>query len=355
MRCDGVFVDCAFTLLVLASGCGLAGAPEDPVPRSAPKLRGSFRLEKNTYCVGEPIFAIFEAVNEGDTSLTFWVGGVESGRSCVRQSRFAVTVEDDSGRLYEPPPAGIGSGRSGRVMLEPGGGLSEYLWLSGWTRLLPPGKYTARAVMFLRSGMGDEFGGLPIRGSMAFTVVPYDYEKMKAAILRLPEDPRPSKETTSLKPVHWALMHVARTFNISYTVDSKDALRTRQVKRIASELPKEWDDRFYLEPELVCNRNWLTAASPEEFTATFSVRNNSRKSLPTGIPESRLYIDGNEVGTWKEMLTTVAEARRLDRLESGEVVEFRLRLNDYVRTGRRNQFAWRINGRTLRNDYVTFR
>ena len=55
------------------------------------------------------------------------------------------------------------------------------------------------------------------------------------------------------------------------------------------------------------------------------------------------------------MLAAVAGEKRLDRLESGEVVEFSLRFNGYVGSGRPNQFTWQIHGRTLRSDYIRFR
>lgn len=327
----------------------LAGEPDRPASGPESELSGGFRLEKETYCVGEPIFAVFEVTNNGKVPFSFFAKGSRANR----EVQFEVAIEDAAGNPVDPPPLHDSGGIGFQVVLKSrGGDYVRYFLLSRWARILSPGDYVARAARTLGPDVYSPAKGPTIRGTVRFKVEPYDCRRIRAVVLALKE-PRFVTGALFAKPIRRALEDIAKTFNVSQFEQSiPDG---ELADKIVSELPRIWDDCYYLEPHLEGNRNWLTADAPEEFALTFSLRNNAPKSLPSGILGSRLSVDGTEIGAWKEMLAAVAGEKRLDRLKSGGVVEFSLRLNDYVKSGRPNQFTWRIHGRALRSDSIRFR
>lgn len=313
-------------------------------------LAGGFRLEKRTYCVGEPIFAVFEVTNDGELPFTFAAYSVRANRA----AQFIVSIRNAAGKRLKPPPLGLCGGRGYRRTIKPRGGeYVEYFLLSRWAHLLPPGEYVARAARKLRLGWDSEEGPT-FRGTVSFTVEPYDYEKIKSSVLDLlPKRQRGPRGTRFGRPIYRALHDVAATFDMPVNVYGwkRDE---ELVRKVASLLPEAWDDRCYLEPNLVWNRNWVTVSRPEEYTLTFSVRNNSNEALPSGIAGSRLYVDGEEVEAWDGMLKRIAEKKRFDRLDPGRTIEFALSFNDYLEEDGPNRFEWHVNGRVLQSDSVRF-
>jgi hypothetical protein len=180
-----------------------------------------------------------------------------------------------------------------------------------------------------------------IEGKLRFTVKHYDFKKLKKALLALGSKDRQEREGVkrySIRQIHWALSDVSRKFNMWPSSATKD-LR----KEVIKNLPQKWDDKYYLEAHIDFNRNWLTGSEPEEYTLTFTIFNNSNKTLESGVLGSRVYIDGEELKNWKNILRRALKDKKAKCIAAGAALKFSHRFNTYVKERGKHEIAWRVN------------
>lgn len=109
-----------------------------------------FKLEKQRYLLGEPVFCDFVIQNTGAQTFLFSyrVPTRAANRELEQEPDF--TIKDGAGRLLpDPAPRPCGGAKGsvvyGSVTLPPGGTHTERWLLDQWARLTRPGKYHLRA------------------------------------------------------------------------------------------------------------------------------------------------------------------------------------------------------------------
>lgn len=319
------------------------------LPGQAGEISGTFRLEAETYCVGEPVLVEFFVTNGSDRDFSFSVGG--DYRGTLRHDRFRFRVTDQSGRDFTQTLWGNMGGLGNTIDLKPGETYRTYELLSAWTHLLPPGQYRVRCERKLAL---DPYGSNKERAKTArsvvveqellFAVTTYDRERVAASIRRMAktrEHPVPAaKRFWSRKPVGWALMDLANKLRTGVSWLSNDAAFE---KAVLDKLPVQWDDHYFLEYNLRANRNWLTAQKPEELKLTFSVRNNSNKALPHGLAQSSLAVDEVNIKEWLRFLQKMMQSAAVGQtVKPGEVVEVSGMFNKFLSDDGEQELTWRI-------------
>lgn len=309
-------------------------------------LTGAFRLEKDSYVVGEPVIAVFEVTNNGDDPYSFDAGANSgAGLFC------SVKIRNEQGKDLTNELDGIISAWITPVTLEPNGDkFREYLMISSRTHLLPTGDYsveisrTLSAPRHIRPNIEiDLEKNKPVAFSdkIHFTVVPYDYAKLKDAISESRLNSRQRTEGIKMftrKPVNLALLDVSRKFDMGFP-GGKQVPRQEVIKR----LPKKWDDSYFLDESIDQNRNWVTGSVPEDYELTFRIANNSNKRLESGVFESRLYVDGQEVKDWRQILIENLSDKGAGGIEAGNTLEFSRRFNSYIKITGEHEIEWKIN------------
>src|SRR5512143_2288879 len=109
-----------------------------------------FKLEKEKYLLGEPVFCNFVLHNTGTQTVTFTYRFPTraANRDLPQEPKFR--IKDAAGRtLTDPAPQPCGGAKGtvvyGSVTLPPGGTHTERWLLNQWGRITRPGKYTVRA------------------------------------------------------------------------------------------------------------------------------------------------------------------------------------------------------------------
>jgi len=334
-------------LLIIVTGISAAEAKVDlvtlPSRDGEEGVTGSFRLEKDVYLVGEPIFAVFEVINNGQKSFSFDVGG-DYRRWPAYHRRFSVVIRNSAGREFTYPPTGHAGGIGNTITLGPRGEkYLEYVLLSSRVHLLPPGEYVVEInrTLDIDYEAGTEIAPVTVDGKLRFTVNAYDFPKLKKALLELGSRDRTERKGAkrySIRQIHWALSDVSRKFNMGLSSATKD-LREEVIKN----LPQKWNDEYYLEANIDFNRNWLTGSDPEEYILTFTITNNSNKTLESGVLGCHVYVDGKEIEDWKNILSEALEDKQARYIAAGATLEFSHRFNRYVQGTGTHQVVWQIN------------
>lgn len=305
-------------------------------------LTGSFRLEKHVYLVGEPIFAVFEVINNQQKAFSFDAGGDYRGWPTYHR-RFSAVIRNSAGRKFTYPPSGHTGGLGTTITLEHDEKYLEYVLLSPRAHLLPPGDYVVEINRKLNIDYepSAEVAPVTINGKLQFTVKHYDFKKLKKALLALGSKDRQERESIkrfSIRPVNWALSDVSQKFEMGLS-SATENLRAEVIRH----LPKKWDDRYYLEAHLDYNRNWLTESDPEEYTLTFTILNNSNKRLESGVLGSRVYVDGEELKEWKNILRRALKDKKAKCIAAGAAMKFSHRFNTYVKEKGKHEIVWQVN------------
>lgn len=333
-------------LLIIVAIVGVAQAKVDlvtlPTRDTEEGLTGTFRLEKHVYLVGEPIFAVFEVINNQQKAFSFDAGGDYRGWPTYHR-RFSAVIRNSAGRKFTYPPSGHTGGLGTTITLEHDEKYLEYVLLSPRAHLLPPGDYVVEINRKLNIDYepSAEVAPVTIDGKLQFTVKHYDFKKLKKALLALGSKDRQEREGVkrySIRQIHWALSDVSRKFNMGPSSATKD-LREEVIKN----LPQKWDDKYYLEAHINFNRNWLTGSEPEEYILTFTITNNSNKTLESGVLGSRVYVDGTEIEDWRNILSEVLKHKEAKYIAAGATLKFSHRFNRYVKEEGTHQIVWQLS------------
>jgi len=272
---------------------------------SAEAVSGDFSLEQAEYCVGEPILIRFSVTNGSQNDFSFFVGC--DYRGTLRHRRFSFSVADSAGRNFTSESRACYGGVGTTIVLKPQETYVCYQLLTPWVHLLPPGSYRVQCETELTLGPRGSLAksnarSLPVAVAkeLSFRVVPYDRPRIVKAISRMKETrkiPAKFKRFSVDKPVGWALTDLSNKFQmgVPWTVRGDE-----REKAVLSGLPARWDDAYSLEYALSSNRNWLTSRAPEGFSLTFSVRNNSNKTVLHRLETSSLSINGVDVKQWPQ-------------------------------------------------------
>jgi len=313
-------------------------------------VRGAFRLKHQEYCVGEPILVEFSVTNDTETEYSFSVGGDYRGN--FRDMRFSFQVNDKTDRPFNQKLLdNWGVGLGGTTTLKPGETYVSDQLLNVWVHLLPPGEYNVRCERKLARDSYGKTGDrqeLPapvtIGAEMSCRVVQYDRERIVESIRRMKMTRR--SESKGVKrflvgsSVGWALKDLSNKFQsgVAPGTNVPDFMEA-----VLSKLPTHWEDRYYLEYDLRANRNWLTAANPEEFRLTFVVRNNSNKTRSHNLTSSALSVGGENLQAWFHILKGMMQKAELsDTIKPAQVIEISARLNEFLTTGDEQELVWRV-------------
>ena len=343
-------------LVITAAMTGVTQAKVDlvtlPSWDTQESVTGNFSLEKEVYCVGEPIFARFEVVNNGEAPFSF----VEFGASYYY---FPTTIRNKEGRNFTKPLPGYLAGFVRTISLKPHG--ERYVrnvLVSPRARLLPPGDYVVEISRTLDPRALDqivkrnrtvdsdsepsaEAASVTIEGKLHFRVKAYDPNELKKCLAALGREDHKAREgvrTVFARNVNWALLDVSRKFEMGLS-SATENLRAEVIRH----LPKKWDDRYYLEAHLDYNRNWLTGSDPEEYTLTFTILNNSNKTLESGVLGSRVYVDGEKLKEWKNILRRALKDKKAKCIAAGAAMKFSHRFNTYVKEKGKHEIVWQVN------------
>lgn len=253
-------------------------------------------------------------------------------------------------------------GLSGRIALKPGDRFKTYVLLNGWTHLLCPGKYSVQCKRILSLDTSrrshDEKAPpriITIEQSLTFEVEEYDRNRVQATLKDMESTREINRDEFKFfsvgKPIEWAYADVANKFQMGLSYN--DAKFKEQV---LSRLPKQWDNTYYLEYSLESNRNWLTAKVPEDFVLTFSVRNNSNRSLLHGLMLSRTALDGTDIPQWPYIMKTMLENAKLgNTIEPGRVIKLSRKFNDVLTNAKKQRVTWKVQSFTMETEVATRR
>jgi hypothetical protein len=334
-------------VLVLAL-CTFLGVVTDELAagrgfRSSGEVTGSFRLGKQVFCVGEPIPIEVLVVNDSKTPYRFFVGG--DYRGTLRHSRFSFTVRNTRGRDFTRKQEQNQGGLGQTVTVEAGRKEAWWQLLNPWTHLLPPGHYRVRCLtrladdsVVLPSGEESRERSKPIEilEELQFEITPYSKAQILTAL-----DQLKTKESV-WGAIDWAWWDIGDKFQAQIVRTEDDS---RFEKDVVAALPRTWNDRYFMEYELTSDPNRAAAKSPEDFWLTFSVLNNSNRSLPTGVDASLLLVNGREPETWRVALRSAMITQRfgLD-VRPGECTALRIKGNDFLSGQKNGLLRWTING-----------
>jgi hypothetical protein len=346
-------------ILILLMTVGIASVAVAKVDLSALPSReteggltGNFRLQKDVYLVGEPIFARFEVVNRGQVPFPF----VEFGASYYQ---FSTAVRNKEGRDFTKPLPGYLTGFVTTISLKPRG--ERYVrdvLVSSRARLLPPGDYVVEISRTLEhraldrilesarivesdSEPSGEAASVTVEARLHFRVKAYEPNELKkclAVLAREDHEARQGVRRVFGWNVNGALLDVSQKLNMGLS-SATEGLREEVIKN----LPQKWDDKYYLEALIDFNRNWLTGSDPEEYILTFTITNNSNKTLESGVLGSSVYVDGKEIKDWKNILSEVLKGNEAKYIAAGATLKFSHRFNRYVKGKGRHEIVWQLN------------
>ena len=323
----------------------------------ADKIRGSFRLEWNTYCVGEPILMEFMVANDRDKAFHFNLGAEPAG---TLRRNFSFSVKTQAGNDYPKELIGDMGGITMPITIGPGEKHKCWQVLNMWTHLMPPGRYRVRC----RAMVNDDFPVPPppdhpqdrerqhsapmnVEQELEFNIKPYDRVQIVESIRKVKRDCRgimTGRLHVDPKPLAWALEVLAQEFQTGIAQLTRDEAEFE--KQVLGALPEKWNDRYYAEYDLKYNdRNWVTANAPEELWLTFSVRNNSNRPRPLHFLQSSLLVNGTKIERWQHVLSGAMESANTgDVIEPGALVELRIKCNDFLTREEIQNIVWRVEG-----------
>ncbi len=318
------------------------------------EITGSFRLEKRVFCVGEPIMVEFLVRNASERPYTFYVGSDYHGRK-PRHGRFSFRVKNDAGRDFTDEPINNAGGMGTTITVEPRKQYASWQLLNPWAHLMPPGHYHVDCW----TRLADDFplpqskvsrprdNPIEITQGLEFDITTYHRAQIVAAIHQLKSEARtwgsvtPNTQT-GRKPFDWALEDLAEKFQTGIARNLDDA---KFEDAVVAALPREWNDRYFLEYDLWPNRNWVSAVSPEDVWLTFSVRNNSNQAITMGLMESSLSVNGRRSEAWSSMLGGAITTRHItNSIGPGEIIEVRIHGNDFLTEERICNICWAVDG-----------
>jgi hypothetical protein len=312
------------------------------------KVNGSFRLERSTYCVGEPISVEFLVSNDTAEDFHFNLG--TDYNSTLRQ-RFSFSVKNEAGSDFTRELAGWSDGGIGSHSLKPGEKYKGRLVLNMWTHLMPPGKYGVHC----RAILTDNLPAAPLHPNqterrhsasmifdqeLRFGIVAYDRSQIVKTIRNIRSDP----SGTEYEAI-WALEVLAQQFQTGTVRSTGDYSYLE--KDVLGALPQKWNDMYYDEYELKSNRNWVTGVyGPEKLVLTFSFRNNSNRPRPLTFLDSMLFVNDAKIEKWPYVVrSALKNARIADLIAPGQVVDINVQCNDFLIGGKAVQnIVWKIEG-----------
>jgi hypothetical protein len=326
MRCSVRTVSFLFIALITAVVYAAS------IPASG-KIKGAFRTDKRTYCVGEPIFVQFVVSNESDGDFHFNLGADPSGS--LRQN-FSFSARSQGG--YDLT-AKLDEGRGGVIqphIVESGDERVFWLVLNMWTHLMPPGRYMIHCHADLRDDLilpddRERSASVTFVESIEFSIDAYRKLQIVEAIRNANRDNAAiarGHRITDPKPVTWALATLAQQFQIDAFYTGDDA---KFANTVLGALPERWNERFYAEYSLKMNRNWVRKILPEELILTFCVRNNSDRPRQLFFRESDLYVNASEIKTWRQAIgNAIRNAKITDVVPPGTEVEIEIPSSDFL-------------------------
>lgn len=320
----------------------------------AGKVTGSFRLEKNAYCIGESILMEFMVANDGDQTFYFNLGADPTGT--LRRS-FSFSVKNQAGNDYtQELDEGMG-GVIQPITIEPGEKYVCWQVLNMWTHLMPPGHYRVHC----RAMLTDNLKALPLHPQdrerqhsapisfeqkLEFDIKAYDSAQIFESIRKIKKDSWGLMKggiRISPKPLIWALEVLAQEFQTGIVQLTGDDAEFE--KQVLGAVPRKWSDRFYSEYDVRFNRNWVSADAQEELWLTFSVRNNSNRPRPLFLLESSLFVNGAKSENWQKVLRRAMQSTNTaDAIEPGALVEVRIKCNEFLTLEQVQNIVWRVEG-----------
>jgi hypothetical protein len=316
-------------------------------------VTAQFRLEKRSFCVGEPILIEFSVFNGSNQPYHFLAGG--DYRGTLRHERFSFKVKNDAGRDFTQKIIGNHGGLGGTETIEPGKKLVDWQLLNPWTHLLPPGHYFVQCSIRLaddgplppKEEPRERSKSLDFSQQLEFDITGYDKLQILSVIRQLKTkestwgtvDP---DERVNPKPLDWALDDLAEKFQTGIIYTKRDAKYERDV---LFALPWVWDDRYFAEYDLGSQRNWINAETYRDAGLTFSVLNNSNHPLPLRFMESSLFVNGVEAKDWQKVVRSAIKAARLDDIvEPGALIKIKINCTEFLTKSAVWKFVWKVDG-----------
>ena len=312
---------------------------------------GLFRLEKETYCVGEPVVVEFTVTNAGSSVFSFFEGG--DYRGGLRDEQFSLRVEDTAGRVHTTGRKGTFGGVGTLITLEPGQSFRSWQLLNPWFHLLPPGEYTVHCERMLSEDPDAEppgAGSVEVTQDLSFKIKDYSKREIleQVAAMQAIEVSKLGVEHFFGVPVHWAIADLGQKFSIDVP-SSATSSKVREL--VLNALPDTWDDRYYITYDLTANRNWLTPGNPEEFQLRLLAKNHGAVPLPHRLAQSTLSLNGVVLSQWTEMVGEAWGERQLpESLPAGAAVEITRTLNEFLPPAKDVEVEWTLDGISRRVD-----
>jgi len=148
-------------------------------------VRISFRPEKETIMLGEPLYFAFEVTNLSGERLCLGIGGDYRNRF-GRPESFVVRVTAEDGTVIPKPEADSFGGLIGCGLIEAGDTYTVKLFLTHWATITRPGSYhvnVKRSMGFSTYDASDKRTfSMDADLNARFTIVPADENKMGAVI-----------------------------------------------------------------------------------------------------------------------------------------------------------------------------
>ena len=283
--------------------CRFGESPAQIKSVGSGKVNGSFRFERSTYCVGEPIIVEFLVSN--DTTQNFYFNLGADYNSTLRQS-FSFSVRNEAGTDFTRELVGMRDGVIQPHTLEPGEKYKGRLVLNMWTHLTPPGNYRVHCRAMLSDNLRvPPPPDHPDQSERKHSAPTYSSRNSGSTLqhtigLGLSKLSATSEATLEIAGDYeaiWALEVLAQHFQTGTVRSTGDYSYLE--KEVFGALPERWNDKYYDEYELKSNRNWVTGVlGPEELILTFSFRNNSDRPRPLTFLDSVLFVNDTRIEKW---------------------------------------------------------
>jgi len=320
------------------------------------EVTGKFHLDKENFCVGEPIVIEFTVFNETKADLSFNEGSDYRGTLC--HHRYSIQVTDAAGNDVTQKQWGDTGGIGRTITLQPDERFKTYLLLNGWTHLLAPGKYLVNCKRILSldtfNRLRDEKEtpkGIAVEQQLAFEIGDYNRNRVLEALKELDINRTVDIKVKTMwtgKPIEWAYADLANKFQMGLSHAEGNAAFAEQV---VSGLPTKWDDMYFVEYTLESNRNWLTAKAPEDYVLTFSARNNSNKSLDHGFMQSRVALDGKDISQWPDMMKAMLKDAKIgNTVQPRQTIKLTKSFNDVLNDTDLQKVTWKVQSFTMETE-----
>ncbi|MCX7044055.1 MAG: hypothetical protein NTX50_01025 [Candidatus Sumerlaeota bacterium] len=301
-------------------------------------ITGTFRFQKDEYCVGEAMWIEFIVENGTDKDYCFYEG---SDYRCwpSRHTRYYFQITDEAGREYvclgHDNMGGIGNTHT----LKPGNKAISYQLLNSWAPLLSPGQYRVSCRRTLedahwrtKSEMRSLSTSVTISQEIPLHITEYDRDKVAIASAKSESawfEEKPQGFTViEFKQHGWMLSDLAEKFHFGASLKTQNR---RLQEFLQNHLPERWDDWYFMQYEWHENRNWLTASNPEEYILAIRVWNASKKTLAHELARSSMTINGTRLAQLQDLIREKLKANKIgDTLKPFERIEIPIRLNSFL-------------------------